>query len=885
MQESAVFFAISHENLDDENELSLFFPNLIIGYKHYLYNQADEEKEEKAIAAIKKEPIPVDQFLQRLRQKKLDKYLNFEVRAIVRNGEDYPSTVALNPENLSRNVNQDVIPYDHSRVILTDLPPLETNGYINASFIEGYYGYKEYIATQGPKGRNVALFWHMVWQEGVHCIVMATGLFENATQQCDKYWGDVLSVQKYVRHGDIHIYLEDVLVLAKLMIRTFKIRREGTSEFQLLKHFEMVGFNDEFTDPGFLLDCRRRIVKFMSKVSGPMLVHCRCGGGKTAVFIALDYCMKQLENEGFVDVYSAVLHLRKFHKNMVRVLAQYRLIYDTLALYVQTYVTVAPSTHLLALIQKLFIKDPESGQQGFEREFQILQTIIPKIPIGECASGHRAENRNKSRDIMLLPPERARPYLQTMESGDTDATDFINAVFIDGYHNDSKHIVTQWPMHSTINDIWRLVYDFKIQSLVLLSENRCSRSHPCFWPRELDKEERYGPIGVKYVGCQKYPHIVIRAFAVRKTFAGFPFGDFVSLDQTILKMFHYTSWDQNKGPSSTKSFIYMMGCLDDWQERTNPLSPVCIVSRDGYSKCGIYCVLKNCCDQLVSEQEVDVFNTVRIVKHNRPQLIPNVVEYTYCYHYLGQLVQLMQENVPEIMVTSPGVLEGVVDRKYEVVTGFQNIQSSNEEIADDSGNKDQMFGNKGSDRSKSNSPLVFTDETRKEIIEQSSDFDRSMVHSQRLPVTSLSVKVPSLTFSFITNGVVIGELLPLTNGQAQELSDPGTIEVEDFQISPPASPGQVWSPEKEIESHEKLWKKDCRPKLKSVDTKPKYDKNGDKDAKAGKPLIKPPLNIHESTSAKRRPLVRQNATVEHPLILENQNMTLNSKSDTEIIHV
>lgn len=41
---------------------------------------SSSEKEEKAIAAIKKEPIQVDQFLQRLRQKKLDKYLNFEVR-------------------------------------------------------------------------------------------------------------------------------------------------------------------------------------------------------------------------------------------------------------------------------------------------------------------------------------------------------------------------------------------------------------------------------------------------------------------------------------------------------------------------------------------------------------------------------------------------------------------------------------------------------------------------------------------------------------------------------------------------------------------------------------------------------------------------------------
>lgn len=32
----------------------------------------------------------------------------------------------------------------------------------------------------GPRGKTLAAFWHMVWQENVHVIVMATGLFENA---------------------------------------------------------------------------------------------------------------------------------------------------------------------------------------------------------------------------------------------------------------------------------------------------------------------------------------------------------------------------------------------------------------------------------------------------------------------------------------------------------------------------------------------------------------------------------------------------------------------------------------------------------------------------------------------------------------------------------
>ncbi|WAR23087.1 PTPRM-like protein [Mya arenaria] len=591
--------------------------------------QSSAEKEEKAITSIKKEPIHVEQFLQKLRQKKLDKYLKFEVRAIVRNQEEHPCTIATLPDNVTRNVCQDVVSFDHSLVTLRDIPPGDDSSYINASYIEGYHGDIEYIATQGPRGKTMAAFWHLVWQENVHVIVMATGLFENAAQQCDKYWGNILSVQKYVRQGNIHIVLKDTLELSKLVIRTFQICKDGCDETRIVKHYEMSGFTDEGTDPGFLLDVRRRINRTLLTSPGPMLVHCRCGGGRTATFIAIDYCLKQLEHENFVDIYSTVLCLRKFRTNMVQTLSQYRLIYDTLAMYVQ-----------------------------------FLQQIVPKILIGDCASGHRDENRNKSRDIMLLPPERARPYLQTIETNDM-GTDFINAVFVDGYRQENSYIATQWPMQGTINDIWRLLFDFKINTLVVLNDNKIHRA--------LDKEVKYGPIGVKYLGCQKYPHIIIRAFAIRKLpntryndlfldldtgqvsmATALPFIDLLtkSRDSLVVKMFHYTSWHtRDLVPTSTRSFLYMMGCVDEWQQKNNPLST-------------LHC-----------EGEVDIFNAARIVKKNRSQLINTLAEYIYCYTYMSLVVHLMQDDSPKFLVTTPTVIEGEIQHGYELLTGFENVLS------------------------------------------------------------------------------------------------------------------------------------------------------------------------------------------------------------------
>ena len=39
---------------------------------------------------------------------------------------------------------------------------------------------------------------------------------------------------------------------------------------------------------------------------------------------------------------------------------------------------------------------------------QTLKTIVPRLSIGDCASGHIGENRSKSRDNMILPREKIR---------------------------------------------------------------------------------------------------------------------------------------------------------------------------------------------------------------------------------------------------------------------------------------------------------------------------------------------------------------------------------------------------------------------------------------------------------------------------------------------
>lgn len=50
-----------------------------------------------------------------------------------------------------------------------------------------------------------------------------------------------------------------------------------------------------------------------------------------------------------------------------------------------------------------------------------------------------------------------------------------------------------------------------------------------------------------------------------------------------------------------------------------------VLCRNGVSRAGVYCALSICVEQHRASGEIDIFNAVRTVKRNRPQLVENVV--------------------------------------------------------------------------------------------------------------------------------------------------------------------------------------------------------------------------------------------------------------------
>ncbi|WAR09007.1 PTPRB-like protein, partial [Mya arenaria] len=175
----------------------------------------------------------------------------------------------------------------------------------------GYTSPSEYIATQGPMLATFDDFWRMVWEQNVDTIVMLTKLIK-----CDKYWPDV---NEPVYYGDLVVSVTSESNLSDYTLRIFEIKMG--SKTRKLKHFHYLQWPD--------FGCPERhwpLINFVTLVrqyrplfpTGPLLVHCSAGVGRTGTFIVVDHVLQHIRDHDEVDVYKLVLDMRNHRCNMVQ---------------------------------------------------------------------------------------------------------------------------------------------------------------------------------------------------------------------------------------------------------------------------------------------------------------------------------------------------------------------------------------------------------------------------------------------------------------------------------------------------------------------------------------------------------------------------------------
>ncbi|XP_053959223.1 receptor-type tyrosine-protein phosphatase kappa [Anastrepha ludens] len=554
---------------------------------------------------------------------------------------------AMRKNNHEKNQNPKCIPYDYNRVVLKKSSFVRDSDYINASYVDSLLKPNAYIVSQGPVEETVNEFWQMVWQENISAIIMLTKTFDFAKVMCVQYWPPNMEVHE--TYGDIHINIVREEQLANFHIRTFHLykvneAKEITDERLILQFHYTEWYSHSCPFSNALLEFRRRVRLVVGNIikgddlKGPMLVHCSDGGGRSGVYLSIDANLELAEEEECFNVFGYLKKLRQSRKGLVENVEQYKFIYDTLEEHIICGKTWFPVSELSDRLKVKARRNALTKMNEYQMEYEQICKQTPRFTIGDCAGGHRADNRDKNRDVLCVPPDNFRPYLTSFQGN--AFTDYINSVFVDGYTKPREYIVTEWPLKHTLGEFWSLVYDQECSVVVVLCQPPLnSQNFPSFWPHKL-KMEKYGPVfSVHSVSSKNYTNIKQWEFKINKKIVSLTeMMAGVKAPTKTVQLFQLTCWPMgHKVPTSTNSLVYLMNMVEVWRQKVD-YGPVCVVSPDGRSRAGVYCAANACIEQVIQHGEVDVFQAVKTVRRHRPQLIENMTEYKYCYdlvlHYV-----------------------------------------------------------------------------------------------------------------------------------------------------------------------------------------------------------------------------------------------------------
>ncbi|XP_065656292.1 tyrosine-protein phosphatase non-receptor type 21 isoform X2 [Hydra vulgaris] len=240
-----------------------------------------------------------------------------------------------------------------------------------------------------------------------------------------------------------------------------------------------------------------------------------------------------------------------------------------------------------------------------------------------CGSSQVLKNRN----CKVLPYDDNRILLP---QDNIDGSDYVNASLIK-INRRQSFIAAQSPLQQTTNDFWSMIWNEKINVIVMMSKLKERGEEICFpyWPTNNDVVA-YNQVKVKQNFVKTYENYIVRRLVLQH--------DFIDKTQTLFH-FQYNQWPVDYDvPKSSKPIIEFINEIHSIQKllsnSTSSLQPLLVHCEDGSSRTGVFILVSTLFGIIERNETLDIPITLAELRMQRMHLVGSVQQYKFVYTVL-----------------------------------------------------------------------------------------------------------------------------------------------------------------------------------------------------------------------------------------------------------